>query len=478
MSEIGAEAMDLLVLVHAVLDKLASTDLTALPGDTLLEFTIAVETAALKVPTIRHAAIAELEGRHIAAEKKIGSTAALLVELLRLNPGEARRRVRDAVDFGPRPGLTGEPLEPLLPATAHALAAGDVSIEHARTVSRLFDRLPILTVEQSEELEAAVVDVARHVHPTAFAQFAVQVEARFNPDGKEPEYEAQRKRREFSLIERPDGSSKPVGEFTPMLTAVLKAVLGPLSAPDPAENGGSPANEGVAGGAGTRDQRSAGRRRHDGLQAACERLLKGGLPDSGGAATTLLVTIDYRDLLHRYWRNRACTHCHPTDSFAQGSTSSGGTGYGTTSYGRLIPVKDLLQKATDALIIPVVLDQTDGIMAYGRGKRRAAPEQRRALAARDRGCVRPGCTAPPDWCEAHHTDRWEHGGETNIDKLALACPHDHDRLEHGARIIMVNGIPHWLDPPWLDPSQTPRRNTANHPPIDFGQLPDPGPPGY
>jgi hypothetical protein len=27
---------------------------------------------------------------------------------------------------------------------------------------------------------------------------------------------------------------------------------------------------------------------------------------------------------------------------------------------------------------------------------------------------------------------------------------------------MINGIPHWTEPPHLDPSQTPRRNTAHH----------------
>jgi hypothetical protein len=107
-------------------------------------------------------------------------------------------------------------------------------------------------------------------------------------------------------------------------------------------------------------------------------------------------------------------------------------------------------------------------MSYGRSRRLASPAQRRALAARDGGCVRPGCTIPADWCETNHIDRWEHGGGTDITNMALVCPHDHDDLDHGAHIAMINGIPHWTEPEYLDPSQTPRRNTAHHLPRILG----------
>ncbi|HEU5008689.1 MAG TPA: DUF222 domain-containing protein, partial [Jatrophihabitantaceae bacterium] len=122
---------------------------------------------------------------------------------------------------------------------------------------------------------------------------------------------------------------------------------------------------------------------------------------------------------------------------------AGGGGYGVTSYGTLIPVDELLRRASDAKIIPVVLNDSGGVMAYGRSRRLASPAQRRALAARDGGCVRPGCTVPADWCEVNHVDRWEHGGTTDIDSLALVCTHNHDDLERGASIVMINGRAHW-----------------------------------
>jgi hypothetical protein len=67
----------------------------------------------------------------------------------------------------------------------------------------------------------------------------------------------------------------------------------------------------------------------------------------------------------------------------------------------------------------------------------------------------------------NHVDRWEHGGTTDIGKMALVCTHNHDDLERGAKIVMINGRAHWIEPAWLDPSQTPRLNTAHHLPRIF-----------
>jgi hypothetical protein len=62
----------------------------------------------------------------------------------------------------------------------------------------------------------------------------------------------------------------------------------------------------------------------------------------------------------------------------------------------------------------------------GRASRVATPAQRRALAARDGGCLFPGCDTPPIWCEPHHwLIHWLDGGETNLDNLALLCRRHH-----------------------------------------------------
>jgi hypothetical protein len=54
----------------------------------------------------------------------------------------------------------------------------------------------------------------------------------------------------------------------------------------------------------------------------------------------------------------------------------------------------------------------------GRRERFHTAAQRAALAARDGGCVFPGCPAPPSWCHAHHVILWSRGGPTDLDNGA------------------------------------------------------------
>ena len=50
---------------------------------------------------------------------------------------------------------------------------------------------------------------------------------------------------------------------------------------------------------------------------------------------------------------------------------------------------------------------------------------RRGIIARDCGCRWPGCEIPPGWCEAHHVNYWQHGGETSIANGVLLCSRHH-----------------------------------------------------
>ena len=106
---IEPEACALLAELDALLDKLAGTDLSALTGPQLLEFTSGLERFTRRTVCVQQAAVAELDSRRAAADTGHHSTAALLSELLRLDPGAARRRVRDANEFTTRVGLAGEP---------------------------------------------------------------------------------------------------------------------------------------------------------------------------------------------------------------------------------------------------------------------------------------------------------------------------------------------------------------------------------
>lgn len=141
-----------------------------------------------------------------------------------------------------------------------------------------------------------------------------------------------------------------------------------------------------------------------------------------------------------------------------------------TGHGELISVPQLLHLAAETDIIPVVFDEAGGILAYGRTRRVASPGQRRALAARDHGCSFPSSTCPPAWCEAHHVRAWIEDGTMDLANLTPLCGYHHrECARQGWDAVMINQIPHWRPPAWLDAQRKPRRNTAHHSEIHFRQ---------
>ena len=139
------------------------------------------------------------------------------------------------------------------------------------------------------------------------------------------------------------------------------------------------------------------------------------------------------------------------------------TGTASTGTGDTLPVPELLELASQAEIIPAVLNHAGGILCYGRTRRLATAAQRRALALRDGGCSFPGCTRPAAWTEAHHVQAWYRGGATDLDNLCLLCSYHHRNFERLCWLLaMTYGVPMWIPPPWVDPERRPRRNTAHH----------------
>jgi hypothetical protein len=177
-------------------------------------------------------------------------------------------------------------------------------------------------------------------------------------------------------------------------------------------------------------------RMHDALDDVCARLLRAGsLPLSGGTPTTVLVTISQEELTNRL-------------------------GFGETSDGTLIPTRQLLQMASEADIIPAVLNRSGLLLDLGRSRRVATKNQTLALIARDGGCSFPGCAHPPEWCDRHHIDPWIAGGLTDVSNLTLLCRYHHGNFVRHGWTCRLNaaGVPEWVPPRWIDPEQRPLTN--------------------
>lgn len=135
--------------------------------------------------------------------------------------------------------------------------------------------------------------------------------------------------------------------------------------------------------------------------------------------------------------------------------------HGISTHGVRIEGGELRRLLCAANITPMVLNGRGQVLDVGRTQRTFTGPIRKALLARDRGCIMPGCTVPPEHCEGHHYKNggWAGGCGTSVEEGTLLCPLEHDDYHAGKfKIVEVDGLPHVLLPKHLDPSQTPQRN--------------------
>ena len=361
------------------------------------------------------------------------SMTVVLAGALRLSHAEAARRVRAAEQVGERFAMTGEPLPVLRPALAEVQRSGQASPEQVDVVLRALGKVDHrgfdpADLEAGEQLLAGFT--ATH-GPEELRDLAARVVDRIDPDGTVPQEQVNADRRCFAFRKTRDGMYACEGRLTGAVGAKLNAVLGPLAAPrvqsTTLEDGRVVTEP---------DPRHHAQRLHDALEEACDRLLRSAsLPDSGGTPATVIVTIGLDDLEAR-------------------------TGSGVTSDGTRLSVDEIIAHlAGQALIHPVVVDAKGVVLWMGRTSRLATTTQTKALIARDGGCSFPGCQHPPEWCERHHIVAWADGGPTDLDNLTLLCRyHHHQFLARGWTCRLIDGLPSWIPPKWLDPRQRPQTN--------------------
>ena len=397
-------------------------------------------------PAVDHQLIHQLTAQATPAELGANSWPKVLSEALRISTDEAKQRIKQAELLGPRTAMTGEPLPPTLPNVAAAQARGQIGSEHVRTIEKFFNELPSrIDAQTRDQAEADLARIATGLGPTQFRAAADRLALVLNQDGDLPD-EADRARRRYLTIDKQDagGMSRFHGLLDPEARATLDAVLAKLAAPgmcNPDDEApcvdGEPTDAAVQG-----DARSPGQRNHDALKAMGRAVLASGeLGRHNGLPATIIVTATLQDL-------------------------QSGAGVAATGGGSLLPMRDVIRLASQSHHYLVIYDKHTRQPLYcGRAKRFATPGQRIVLHALERGCTRPGCTAPAYWCQVHHVDDWvADNGETNINDLTLACGPDNRLVEDGGWTTRKrnDGRTEWLPPPHLDTGQ-PRVNDFHHP---------------
>jgi hypothetical protein len=236
----------------------------------------------------------------------------------------------------------------------------------------------------------------------------------------------------------------------------------------------------VMGAPAAEDTRTSTQRRAQGLADVARVVLDTDQASPGAAIPPHLnVTVSWTELVTQVTRTRdgLCLTCGHTTRNTRTGTASGDTGGGTvgtttttvggdaaawgtagatpsvsgllsaggpvfTESGGRAPRAVLRRLACDSAVTRVVFGPDGAALDVGRAQRTVTGQMRRAVIARDKHCVYPGCDQPPSRCEVHHAVRhWAHGGETSVANSALLCWYHH-QLVDAKGIVM-----HWTGKP-------------------------------
>ena len=446
-------------------DELAACDLEMLTHRELLSMLDELETLTCRLPAQWHRALTRLQTETTPTELGAKNWKDVLRIRWRITAAEANRRLAEAAELGPRRALTGQPLAPLLAATAAAQARGSINGEHVDKIRDAMAHLPgFVDTATREQIETDLVHLATGVGPTELKKAADKILFLLDQDGPEPDdTERARKRGLHAGPQGRDGMVAVKGHLTPEAWAVYEAIFAKTAAPgmcnpdddEPCING-TPSQHQI-----DTDHRTLAQRQHDALMAIGRNTLESGqLGQHHGLPTSIIIRTTLQDLESR-------------------------AGIGVTGGGSLMPIKDVIRLAGHANHWLAVFDKATGqALDLFRTKRVASPAQRIMLIARHGGCTKPSCPVPAYGAQVHHAVRdWADGGNTNVNELALACGPDNrlvDKNGGWTTTINTHGDVEWIPPPDLDTGQTRinyyhRPELLLRPPSEPDENPDRGP---
>lgn len=363
----------------------------------------------------------------------------LVQRLTRCSGASAARFERAAAATAPDWGLFSADEHPAqLPALRAALLDGEVGADGVLAVAQpllaMRDRAPR---EQVLIADQVLARIARGAGPDAAPPASadeLRVHAQvwavlLDPDGAEPTEASAARRRGITLGRTREGLVPVRGDLLPEITAQLVTIADATGSPRVAFTpDGDPA---------ALDDRTRAQKLHDALATALTvAAASRDLPTIGGAAPTLVISVREEHL----------------------TADTGWAHAGETP----VPLAAARHVACAGVIQRVSLDATGRVRRLGTEERVFNRHQRRAIALRDGGCIIPGCTVPPAWCEIHHVTEHARGGPTHTDNGVLLCWHHHRFIDTGPwRIRMNRGVPEVLAPRWHDRDQTWRPTTRS-----------------
>jgi hypothetical protein len=269
-----------------------------------------------------------------------------------------------------------------LPKTDAAFARGDLGYQHVAVIARTAENLGAAAVRSEE---GNLLKAAQSMDPGQFTTVAKNFEHRVDAAAALAEANRAYERRYLHISDPHDGLVRIDGLLDAENGATVKARLASLMKPI------------------KDDHRTHGQRCADALVEACRQ--GSGKGDSSGPRPQLIIRASLDTLAG-------------IPGAAAGELEGGGT----------VPAETVQRHACDSAITRLT-GQSELEHELNHAVRTLPASTRRALEARDRHCVWPGCARPLSWCDGHHLVWWIRGGETSLPNLALLC-RPHHRLVH------------------------------------------------
>ncbi|MDY7529652.1 MULTISPECIES: HNH endonuclease signature motif containing protein [unclassified Cryobacterium] len=410
----------------------------------------------------------------------------VLTRVTRVSAREIKRRTKLGDAVLPRPCGGSSWLPPLFPTVGAALTAGQIGVETAelivaglQVISHRVAPDDLLTAEralvasaaglitpETEDLAGAGVAVTTDLIRGMVAQW----QAALDPDGVLPTEDLFEAKSNIGFGQLKNGLYPVKGGVTPELFGIMNTLFDaflsfharpafPTAEEQALMDSGQmiPGAESADGESDTgpeldvieaelrerrADTRTGGEKRADILRALFEHAARDtDTPSMGGSAPTVMVHVNAADL-------------------------ASGVGVGWID-GVEAPVslKTVHQRICDGGFQGVLFGANNEVLKLGPERRYFNRAQRRAITARDGGCIIPGCKAPAHWAEVHHVKPWAKDGPTTVDNGVLLCWFHHHTIDtSGWEIRMVKGSPQVRAPGLIDPQRLwrpPNRHRAH-----------------
>ena len=290
-----------------------------------------------------------------------------------------------------------------LPQTRQAFASGDVGYQHVAVLARSAEKVGAAAVQGEE---TSLLQAAETMDPGRFAGVAREFEYRVDHAAALAESNRAYTRRYLHISDVKDGLVHLEGLLDVEGGATLKTALSTLMPPPSKDDGRTP-----------------GQRRVDALVELARRPLDGSkLGTVGGRRPHLVITASAETVA-------GLPDAPPAQLEGVGP----------------IPIETAQRHACDASV-SWLLGQAELESETSHAHQRIPVPTRRALMARDRGCVVNHCNRPPAWCDGHHLVWWTRGGKTALPNLALVCGRHH-RMLHEERWTLERKDGRWLARP-------------------------------